>query len=91
MISLASHTLRREEGCGHVATIELLTRQKLAVTNEIRAVRRLYPLSWSGNYVTRLFPLSLLLVVRTHNNTDGNKLMIFSSIALYYGDTYIVS
>ena len=27
----------------------------------------------------------------THNNTDGNKLMIFSGIALYYGDAYILS
>ena len=24
--------------------------------------------------------------MRTHNNTDGNKLVIFSGIALYYGD-----
>ena len=29
-------------------------------------------------------------MLRTHNNTDGNKLVIFSSVALYYGDTYIV-
>ena len=29
--------------------------------------------------------------MRTHNNTDGNKLVIFSGIALYYDDTYIVS
>ena len=28
-----------------------------------------------------------LLVLRTCNNTDGNKVVIFSSIALYYGDT----
>ena len=27
----------------------------------------------------------------TGNNTDGNKLMIFSGITLYYDDTYIVS
>ena len=40
---------------------------------------------------TRLLPLALLLVLRTCNNTDGNKLVIFSSIALYYGGTYIVS
>ena len=26
----------------------------------------------------------------THNNTDGNKLVIFSGIALYYGDTCIL-
>ena len=29
-----------------------------------------------------------LLVLCTCNNTDGNKVVIFSSIALYYGDTY---
>ena len=27
---------------------------------------------------------------RTRNNTDSNKLVIFSGIALYYDDTYIV-
>ena len=32
--SLASHTLRREEGSGHAATIELSTRQKLVITNQ---------------------------------------------------------
>ena len=26
----------------------------------------------------------------SRNNTDGNKLVIFSGIALYYGDNYIV-
>ena len=26
----------------------------------------------------------------SRNNTDGNKLMIFSGVALYYGDTYIL-
>ena len=34
-------------------------------------------------------PLALLLMLHTCNNTEGNKLVIFSSIALYYGDTYI--
>ena len=35
---------------------------------------------------THLLPLAL----HTRNNTDGNKLVIFSGIALYYGDTYIL-
>ena len=26
----------------------------------------------------------------TRNNTDGNKLVIFSGIALFYGDNYII-
>ena len=30
-------------------------------------------------------------MLRTRNNTDGNKLVIFSGIALYYGDTYILT
>ena len=38
----------------------------------------------------RSWPLALLLVLHTHNSTDGNKLMIFSGIALCYGDTYII-
>ena len=38
---------------------------------------------------TRLLPLALLFVLRARNNTDGNKLVIFSGIAFYYGDTYI--
>ena len=38
-----------------------------------------------------LLPLALLLVLHTHNNTDGNKLMIFSGIASYYGDNYMWS
>ena len=35
--------------------------------------------------------IALLLVLHTRNNTDGKKLMIFSGIALYYGDTYILT
>ena len=29
-------------------------------------------------------------MLRTHNNADGSKLVIFSGIALYYGDTCIL-
>ena len=47
--------------------------------------------SYTGKNITRLLPLALLLVLCTRNNTDGNKLVIFSGIALYYGDTYILS
>ena len=47
--------------------------------------------SYTGKNITCLLPLALLLVLRTRNNTDGSKLVIFSGIALYYGDTYIVS
>ena len=47
--------------------------------------------SYTGKNITRLLPLVLLLVLRTRNNTDGNKLVIFSGIASYYGDNYIIS
>ena len=40
--------------------------------------------------ITCLLPLALLLVLRTCNNTNDNKLMIFSGIALYYGDNDII-
>ena len=46
--------------------------------------------SYTEKNITRLLPLALLLVLHTHNNTDSNKLMTFSGIALYYGDNYIV-
>ena len=45
--------------------------------------------SYTGKNITHLLPLALLLVLRTCYNTDGNKLVIFSSIASYYGNTYI--
>ena len=45
--SLASHTLCREDGSGHTVTNELLPRQKLDATNQIRALRRSHLLSWS--------------------------------------------
>ena len=35
--------------------------------------------------------LALLLVLRNRNDTDGNKLVIFSGIASYYGDNYIAN
>ena len=47
--------------------------------------------SYTGKNITRLLPLALLLVLRIRNNTDGYKLVIFSSIAFYYGDTYIIA
>jgi len=40
---------------------------------------------------TCLLLLALLLMLHTRCNTDGNKLVIFSGIALYYGDNYILS
>ena len=46
--------------------------------------------SAGGGLYVGLLPLALLLVLCTQNNTDGNKLVIFSGAALYYGDTYIL-
>ena len=42
--------------------------------------------SYTGKNITRL--LALLFMLHIRNNTDGNKLVIFSGIALYDGDTY---
>ena len=44
--------------------------------------------SYTRKNITRLLPLELFLLLRTCNNTDCNKLGIFSSIASYYGDNY---
>ena len=38
----------------------------------------------------QLHQLGLLLMLCTQNNTDGDKLITFSGIALHYGDNYIV-
>ena len=38
-----------------------------------------------------LLLLALLLVLHTHNDTDSNKHVILSGIALYCGDNYILS
>ena len=47
--------------------------------------------SYTGKNITHLLPLALLLVLCTCNNTDGNKLVIYSGIAFYYGDNYIIA
>ena len=44
--------------------------------------------SYTGKNITSLLPLTLLLVLRTRYNKDSNKLVIFYSIAWYYGDDY---
>ena len=47
--------------------------------------------SYTRKNITRLLPLALLLVLRTCNNTDSKKLVIFSGIALYRGDTHLIT
>ena len=56
--SLASHTLCREEGSGHAATIELSPWQKLDVTNQNCTLRRSHPLSWS-TFMSRVKQMSV--------------------------------
>jgi len=46
--------------------------------------------SYTRINITRLLPLALLLMIRTRNNTAGNKLVIFCGIASHYGDNYII-
>ena len=56
-ISLTSHTLHREEGSGHAATIKMSPRQKRNVINQIRGLHRL-----EYNYIiTCLVDVSILL------------------------------
>ena len=45
--------------------------------------------SYIRKNIAPLLLLALLPLLRTHNNTDSNKVMIFSSIALYCGDTLL--
>ena len=47
--------------------------------------------SYVRKNITRLLPLALLLMLHTHNNTDGNKVVIFFGIAMVINDTEIVS
>ena len=41
---------------------------------------------YTGKNITYLLPLAL----HTRSSIVGNKLVIFSNIALYYGDNYIM-
>ena len=43
-----------------------------------------------GSYDKNHYHHSTEQYLRTRNNTDGNKLVIFSGITLYYGDTYSI-
>ena len=43
---------------------------------------------YTRNNITRLLLLALLLVLHSCNNTDSNKLVVFSGIALYYGESH---
>ena len=47
--------------------------------------------SYTRKNITRLLPLPLLLMLCTCNNTDGNKLVIFSGIASYILWWYLYS
>ena len=66
-VSLTSHTLRRErKGLVTLQPSSCRHSRKLAVTNEIHALCRLHPLSWSSNYATMcLANVSFLLSNRT--------------------------
>ena len=64
-----------------------------AMKSEVRMIKIIITIvpSYTGKNITRLLPLAFLLVLHIRGNTDGNKLVIFSNIALYYGDTYIIT
>ena len=67
------------------AASECAMKSKVLMTKIIINIVQTY----TKKNITRLLPLALLLMLYTWNNTDGNKLIIFSSIALYYSETYM--
>ena len=88
--------------CESVSVLQVTRESVSGTTSHVRCVRTCNEMeglydkiiitivpSYTGKNVTSLLPFALLLVLRTRNNTDGNKLVIFSGIALYYGDTYM--
>ena len=68
--SLASHTLRREEGSCNAAIIELSSRQKLDVTNQICALHRSHPLSLSSN-TSRVQQMAASYYLTTNHYVDN--------------------
>ena len=71
---------------GHVHVSECAMKSKVRMIKSLSPWYKAIPKN-----IARLLPWALVLMLHTRSNTNGNKLMIFSSIALYYGDTYIVS
>ena len=55
------------------------------IWNEVRMIKSLSPLYQAipEKNITRLLPLALLVVLHTRNNTDGNKLVIFSFLYIF--------
>ena len=47
--------------------------------------------SYTGKNITRLLLLALLLVLCTRNNTDDNKLAIFSGIAIVHSNVIMIN
>ena len=82
-ISTTSHTRIRIRYCKSCALMKSKVRMIKSLSPQYQAIPE--------KNITRLLPLASLLVLCTRNSTDGNKLRIFSGIALYYGDTYIVT
>ena len=77
-ISTTSHAIARE-----------FAYQILQVTCTASAMKSKVRMIKSPQY--QAIPEKYHLFVAAGGNTDGNKLVIFSGIALYYGDTYIIS
>ena len=68
---------------GHAATIELSPRQKLDVTNQIRALHGLHLLPWSNNYATTcLVDVSILLCNCFDNCVPRQQLRPFLSLLI---------
>ena len=57
--------------------------------SKVRIIITIVP-SYTRKNITCLLPLVVLLVLHTYNNTECNKLVIFSGRALYYDDTHVI-
>ena len=90
-ISTTSHTRIRISTTSHVRILIRYCKSRKEIEGSYDKIVITIVPSYTGKIITCLLPLALLLVLRTRKNTDGNKLMIFSGIAWYYGDNYIVT
>ena len=61
--SLASHTLRRKEGSGYVATLELSPWQKLDVTNQVCALHSSHAVQLRQNMLSGSMSASCYLTL----------------------------
>ena len=74
-----------------ISVLQVTRESKSGTTSHVCFVWTCDEIKGFGKDITRLLPLALLLILHTRNDTDGNKVAIISGLALYYGDTYVLS